>query len=559
MRPIAAPPLFPAMLALCALLASSPLSAQGGPPPNPLAPLGAPPVPTGNPQTPAKIALGQAIFWDEQLSVTGTVACGTCHAPKGGGSDARLPAATAQSRHPGGDGVFGTADDAIGALGVPRHAADGSYLGSPVFGMAPQVGTRQSISAVNAAYPPLLFWDGRARGIFIDPATGQTLIAAGGALENQALGPLVNDVEMAHAGGSLSDVQARIGGVLPLRLAASIPSALAAWIDGRDYPAMFAEVFGSNDITAARIAMALASYQRSLVANQTPHDVELAGTLVLTPLERQGRQVFNQAAGCNRCHGGALLSDNAFHYLGVRPPTADAGRMAATGLAVDRGRMRTPGLRNVELSAPYMADGRLATLEDVIEFYNRGGDFSAPNKAPQITPLGLTAGQKTALAAFLRRPLTDPRLVAESGPFERPQLYAESSAVPQPIGEPAAGSGGRLPRLIALEPPLAGSEAFTVAVENAAANAPARALIDLVLPNDAEANAVVAAHFTLSGQGAGSVNLPLPGDRLLAGQDLYVRIFVADPEAPGGWAATPAARFRLLELSSDIFGDGFGD
>ncbi len=544
---------------LCAVLFSASVAAQGGPPPNPLAPLGPPPVPAANPQTPAKVALGQALFWDEQLSVTGTVACGTCHAPTAGGSDARLPAASAQSRHPGGDGVFGTADDAVGALGVPLHGADGRYLGAPLFGMAPQVGTRQSISAVNAAYPPVLFWDGRARSDFIDPDSGQTLIAAGGALENQALGPLVNAVEMAHAGGTLADMQARIAGVLPLRLAASVPAALADWIDGRDYPALFAEVFGSAEISAARIAMAMASYQRSLVANQTPHDLELAGTPALTQLERQGRQVFNQAAGCNRCHGGALLSDNAFHYLGARPPTADAGRMAVTGLAADRGRMRTPGLRNIELSAPYMADGRFATLEEVIDFYDRGGDFAAPNKAPQMTPLGLTTGQKAALAAFLRRPLTDPRLLAESGPFERPRLYAESNAVPQPTGEAIAGGGGRLPRLIALEPPLAGSDAFTVAVENAAADAQARALVDLVLPDDADASSVVAADFTLSAQGAGSVDLALPGDRLLAGQDLYVRIFVADGAAPGGWSATAAARFRLLELSSDIFGDGFGD
>jgi signal transduction histidine kinase/cytochrome c peroxidase len=462
MRPTAS---LPALLfAFCALLVSGSLAAQGGPPPNPLAPLGPAPVPAANPQTPAKIALGQALFWDEQLSVTGTVACGTCHAPRGGGSDARLPAASADSRHPGGDGVFGTADDSIGALGVPRHDAVGAYLGDPVFGMAPQAGARQSISAVNAAYPPLLFWDGRARADFIDPATGQTLIATGGALENQALGPLVNDVEMAHAGGTLADMQARIGTITPLRLAASVPAALAEWIDGRDYPALFAEVFGSGGITAARIAMAMASYQRSLVANQTPHDLELAGTPSLTQLERQGRQTFNQA-GCNRCHGGALLSDNAFHYLGVRPPTADEGRMAVTGLGGDRGRMRTPGLRGVELSAPYMADGRFATLEEVIDFYDRGGDFSAPNKAPQITPLGLTAAQKTALAAFLRRPLTDPRLVAEAGPFERPQLYGESDAVPQPTGAAIAGGGGRLPRLVAIEPPLAGSDTFTVAVD----------------------------------------------------------------------------------------------
>jgi cytochrome c peroxidase len=543
-------------LALVALAMIAEVAAQPGPPPLPLAALGTPPVPAGNPQSTAKVALGQALFWDEQLSLTGTVACGTCHAPEAGGSDARLPLATLQSRHPGGDGVFGSADDAVGALGVPAHDASGRYLGSPLFGMAPQVGTRQAISAVNAAFAPLLFWDGRARGDFVDPATGATLIAAGGALENQALGPLVNAVEMAHAGGSLADIAARIAAITPLRLAASVPGELAAWTAGRDYPALFAEAFGSAGISAARIAMALASYQRTLVANQTPHDLDLAGTPSLSALERQGRQVFTQA-GCNRCHGGALLSDNAFHYLGVRPPTADAGRMAVTGLAADRGRMRTPGLRNVELSAPYMADGRFATLEEVIDFYDRGGDFTAPNKAPQVVPLGLTPAQKAALVAFLRRPLTDPRLLAGSGPFARPQLYGESAAVPQPSGSAVAGSGGRLPRLIALEPPLAGEAGFTVAVENAAAGASARVLLDLQQPASADSPALRRVDLTLSAQGDGSVDLALPDEPALAGQELFVRVFIADAAAPGGWSATPAARFRLLGLATGIFADSF--
>jgi cytochrome c peroxidase len=543
-------------IALCSVLHSAQVVAQAGPPPAPLAPLGVPAVPAGNPQSAAKIALGQALFWDEQLSLTGTVACGTCHAPEAGGSDARLPLASLQSRHPGGDGILGSADDAVGALGVPRHDATGRYLRDPFFGMAPQAGSRQAISAVNAAFAPLLFWDGRARGDFVDPATGATLIAAGAALENQALGPLVNAVEMAHVGGTLADIEARIAASMPLRLAASVPAELAGWIAGRDYAALFAEAFGSSGISGARVAMALASYQRSLVANQTPHDLELAGTPSLSALERQGRQVFNQA-GCNRCHGGALLSDNAFHYLGVRPPTADAGRMAVTGLAADRGRMRTPGLRNVELSAPYMADGRFATLEEVIDFYDRGGDFTAPNKAPQVVPLNLTPGQKTALAAFLRRPLTDPRLVAGSGPFARPQLYGESAAVPQPSGSAIAGSGGRLPRLIALEPPLAGAAGFTVAVDNAAAGASARVLLDMQLPAAADAPALLAVDLTLSAQGDGSVDLALPDDPALAGQDLFVRVFIVDAAAPGGWSATPAARFRLLALGTGIFADSF--
>ncbi len=532
------------------------LFAQVPPPPPPLAPLGAPPVPVENPQTTAKIALGQSLFWDEQLSVTGTVACGTCHAPAAGGSDPRASLNLINSTHPGPDGLFATNDDVIGAAGVPLHAADGSYQASTSFGMRPQVGNRQSISAINAAYPPTLFWDGRARSDFIDPDTQTTLIAVGGALENQALGPLVNTSEMAHAGGNLADMRTRIAGIEPLALAAAVPTALSSWINGRRYPALFAEVFGSDAITSARIAMAIASYERSLVANQTPHDAEQSGTPSLTALERQGRTAYNQA-GCQRCHGGALLSDNNFHYTGVRPQAADPGRFAVTGLNQDRGRMRTPGLRNIELTAPYMADGSIATLEEVIAFYERGGDFTAPNLAPQMTPFVLTPAQRTALVAFLRRPLTDSRLLTQTGPFARPTLYSESSAVPQIVGEGVAGQAGVVPRLIAIEPPLAGATNFTIAIEGAAAGATARAILDLVEPANANTAGVSVQTFAVSAQGNASLHMQLPSAPLANNVDLYLRVFVADAAAAGGFSATPSARFRVLGGAADVFVNGF--
>jgi cytochrome c peroxidase len=538
------------LLSLC-LLPALPVSAQA-----PLAPLGPPPVPAANPQTPAKIALGQTLFWDEQLSLTGTVACGTCHAPTAGGSDPRLPAASAASTHPGPDGEFDTADDVIGALGVPLHDADGLYLASASFGMRPQVGSRQSISAINAAYPPVLFWDGRATGSFVDPDTQQTLITVGGALENQALGPLVNSSEMAHAGGTLANMQARIADAIPLALSPEVPAALADWVDGRSYPALFAEVFGDGTISAARIALAIASYERTLVTNQTPLDAQLSGTPSLTALEMQGRQVYNQV-GCQRCHGGALLSDNIFHYTGVGGPAAPPRPPPRAGGAAPRGRMRTPGLRNIELTAPYMADGRFATLEQVIDFYARGGDFTAGNLAPQMTPFAITAAQRTALAAFLRRPLTDPRLLTQSGPFARPRLYGESAQVPAPIGQGVPGQGGLTPRLIAIEPPLAGVASFTVAIEQAAPGATARLLLDLVEPSGPDAASLQQREFTISAQGNASLNLALPDDPLLAGQPLFLRVFISDQAAPGGWSATGSVRFSLLGTDTRVFGNGF--
>lgn len=546
------------LVAILLAVVSGPLAAQGGPPPPPFAPLPPQaPTPPANPQTPAKIALGTALFWDEQLSKTGTVACGTCHMPRAGGSDPRAPLPGLASTHPGADQTFATIDDIVGAAGVPRHDADGNYLGTTLFGIAPQVGTRQAQSMVNAAFPPVLFWDGRATPVFVDPDSQATLIPQGGALENQALGPLVNAVEMAHVGGTLADMTARIAAATPLKLAAAVPAALTGWIAGRDYPALFAEAFGTSEVTAARVAFALAAYQRSLVSNQTPHDQQLAGVPgAMTQDELAGRQAYVQA-GCARCHGGAQLSDNAFHYIGVRPPTADPGRLTVTGQQGDRGRMRTPALRNIELNPPYMADGRFDTLEEVVDFYNRGGDFAAPNKDPRIVPLNLTPQQRAAIVTFLRRPLTDPRVRDETGAFARPTLYSESSSVPQPVRAGVPGSGGITPRLVAIEPPLAGRADFTIGVDQAPANAAVRVLLDVADPAAAGGPAYMVREATLSAQGMLSMDLALPDGEAWAGQPVYLRVFIADPNAADGWSSTQTVRFNLLGVQPWLFASGF--
>lgn len=535
------------------------LAAQGGPPP-PFAPLpAASPVPAANPQTPAKIALGQALFWDEQLSKTGTVACGTCHMPRAGGTDQRTRTPNPASVHPGADQVFNTPDDIVGSMGVPAHAASGVYQFDPLFGMAPQVGTRQSQTAVNAGFPTTLFWDGRATGTFLDPTSQAVLITNGGALENQALGPVANSVEMAHAGGTLADMTQRIASLSPLKLSPQVPQALRDWIAGRAYPQLFEEVFGTPEVTSARLALAVASYERTLVSNQTPHDLQLAGNpAAMTQEELAGRQAFVQA-GCARCHGGPLLSDSNFHYIGVRPANADPGRLAVTGNNADRGRMRTSPLRNIDLSAPYFADGRFQTLEQVVAFYNRGGDFNAPNKDPRIVPLGLSPQQQAAIVTFLRRPLTDPRVQSETGPFQRPALYTESASVPQPATVGTPGTGGAVPRLTAYEPSLSGSDDFTLGVDGGLPSAQARALLALSDPTDVTATALASVDFTLSGLGAGSVELPLPSRAAVGSADLYLRVYVQDPAAVGGWSATGSVRFQLIGADDALMLDGFED
>jgi len=523
------------------------------PPPPPLTPLPPPPVPPGNPITVAKVNLGKALFWDEQLSSSRTVACGTCHRAEAGGSDPRSVNGVATATAPGPDGVLGTTDDITGSPGVVLTDAGGAYAEAAVFGLGVQVTTRHAPSFINAAYAPNLFWDGRARTTFLDPVSGDTVLFVGGALENQCTAPPVSSVEMAHEGRAWTDAATRIAGVEPLALAASIPAPLATWIGGRSYPQLFAEAFGSSDVTPARIALAIATYERTQFSNSAKIDSMIAGTATLTPQQQAGQGIF-VASGCAGCHAGSLFSDNAFHYIGVRPTTDDPGRFAVTGDPGDLGAMKTPSLRNVGLRSSYFHDGRFKTLEEVVAFYNRGGDFDAPNKPPVIRPLGLTPVQQLNLVAFLREVLTDPRVAKGEAPFDRPSLYSEDTMVPTIDGGGSAGSGALIPRPIALEPPLSGNPAFTVGLTGALGGAHAVLVIDATEPPSA-APAPATASFarvevSLAGIGAGagfgSTALAIPADPALVGTRLHGRWYVDDPAADGGVATSPAFSFTVF-------------
>src|SRR5215212_2006789 len=398
----------------------------------PVAPLNPPPAPAGNQVTAAKAALGKTLFWDEQLSSTRTVSCGTCHFSSNGGSDSRTVVNNARSRNPGADGAFGTADDVFASPGVPSNNADGTYSLSPTYGFREQVTGRKSRSYIDAGYSNTLFWDGRATPVFTDPLSGQVLLQNGAALESQVLGPPVSDAEMAHAGRDWADVAARVAASKPLALSPDVPAALKEWIGGRAYTELFAEAFGTAEVTPARIALAVATFERTLYSDRTPFDLSVSGIAPLPPAEARGQNVFNNQGRCNTCHAGTLFTDNQFHNVGLRPQTEDPGRFAVTGNANDLGEFRTVSLRNVSLRAPYFHNGRFASLEDVVDFYNRGGDFDAPNiDRNRIRALGLSAQQRADLVAFLRGALTDPRVAAGQAPFDRPMLYTESTRVPQ--------------------------------------------------------------------------------------------------------------------------------
>jgi cytochrome c peroxidase len=509
-----------------------------------------PGAPAGNPVTATKTALGKTLFWDEQLSSTRTVACGTCHVATSGGSDPRAIRPGVLTTHPGPDGVFGTADDIHGSIGVPPSTADGSYKLSTnpgQIGVREQVTGRRSQSAINAAYLTLLFWDGRASQIFRDPLTNAVALPAGGALESQVLGPPLSDIEMAHTGRDWNDVTARLSTAKPLALSPSIPEALATWIGGRGYPELFTEAFGTADLTPVRIAMAIATYERTLYSDRTPFDVR-----DLSAAEARGFEVFSQS-DCNNCHTTPLFSHDEFENIGVRPATEDTGRFIVTQRTDDLGRFRSPSLRNVELRAPYMHTGGLKTLEEVVDFYDRGGDFP-PISRTRLRVLHLSAQQKSDLVAFLKRPLTDPRVAAESAPFDRPMLYAESMRVPQTTGAGLAGSGGFVPKVLAIEPPLLGNPRFTVGVSDALGGVPATLVIDR---NDPGANPSIPAAgsfarivTTLAGTGAGkgiaSATLAIPNQASLLGATLFGRWYISDPAAAGGVAVTPAFRFTIF-------------
>ena len=520
----------------------------------PIQPLNPPPAPPGNPITAAKAYLGKTLFWDEQLSSTRTVACGTCHFAANGGSDSRAIIGSARSTNPGADGLFGTADDVFASPGVISNNNDGTYNLSAVYGFREQVTGRKSRSYIDAGYSNSLFWDGRATQVFSDPIGGGIVLANGAALESQVLGPPVSSAEMAHAGRTWNDVAVRVTNSKPLALTPFIPNGLRDWIGGRSYPELFEEAFGTPEVTPVRIALAIATFERTLYSDRTPFDQSVAQIAPLTAAETRGQGVFNQSR-CNVCHAGTLFSDNQFHNIGVRPQFEDSGRFQVTGNPNNIGEFRTPSLRNVGLRGPYFHDGHFATLEEVVDLYNRGGDFNAPNIDHNlIRPLNLSPQQKSDLVAFLRGALTDPRVVAGAAPFDRPTLYGESNRVPQIIGSGTPGAGGNVPRATAIEPPLAGNASFTVGVSNALGGAQAVLVIDSNDPGVGPAIPATGSFARLNvqlsgsgaGQGYGSASLLIPANPALIGTILFGRWFVRDANAAGGVAVSPAFKFTIF-------------
>ena len=169
----------------------------------------------------------------------------------------------------------------------------------------------------------------------------------------------------------------------------------------RGYRGAFRRAF-LDGVTAPNLARALASYLRTIRSGNSPVDRYRAGdTAALSLAARRGLAVFMGRANCATCHLGAGFTDERFHNTGVAAGSGDLGRYGVSGREEDRGAFKTPTLREVARSAPYMHDGSLPTLEEVVAFYDRGG---VPNARldPEIRPLGLSPQEKQDLLAFLR-------------------------------------------------------------------------------------------------------------------------------------------------------------
>jgi len=521
-------------------------------------PLNPPIDPIGNLSSQAKILLGKTLYWDEQLSSTKTVACASCHILSSGGTDPRLV------MNPGFDGEFNTADDINGSAGVSQSCVQGEYVFNETYGYKGQVTGRKAPSVINVGYAEQLFWDGRASDQLIDPISNQLVLSSGAALESQILGPLTSSVEMGHTGRNWHDVIDSVEKSAPMALSPQMSGELSSWINSQSYYELFNMAFGSSEITAPRIAMAMASYERSLYSNQSPYDNFVGGLQnSLNQQQRRGLNVFREKS-CVVCHTGALLSDNNFHNIGVTPNIEDEGRFIVTGVNADRGRFKTPVLRNLSTRNTFMHSGTLTSLEQVIEFYDRGGDFQNPNLDPRMVPLNMTQNEKVDLLAFLTGGLNDERVINETGPFLRPTLYSESNRVPIITGTGIAGLAEKIPVITAIEPPILGNDSFTVSIENSRENTHSVLVIDDEDPGLAglpeQSNKIIYIEKTiLSTQpdGHASISVILPNDDRLIGTRLYGRWYVEDNQAINGYAISALLEFTLFEASGGHAGKIF--
>lgn len=297
------------------------------------------PTPATNLNYAAKITLGKQLYFDGRLSKNNAISCAFCHNP-----------------------VAGFADPNQTSVGVGGKR-----------------GGRQAPTVYNTAFNPFQFWDGRA-----------------GSLEEQAIGPIHNPIEMAETHENVVKKLSKIKG----------------------YREQFQIALGTG-VNIQGIAEAIAAYERTIISTNSAFDKFVLGDPKAMGDEAQrGMVVFKGKGRCILCHNDSNFTDNQFHNTGVPqvgPMKEDLGRYYVTRRNADKGAFKTPTLRSLTETPPYMHDGVFKTLEEVVEFYDKGGNAN-PNLDPRIKPLGLAPQEKTDLIAFLKA------LTGEPIPFEFPKL-----------------------------------------------------------------------------------------------------------------------------------------
>ena len=530
--------------------------------------LPSPPVPPENPITEEKRILGKLLFWEEQLSSSNNVACGTCHRPEAGGADPR------DGTHPGFNGIYGDPDDVLGSEGIRYSGLVNDFQPEPTFGREVQVTPRTSPSVFTASYHAELFWDGRASSTFTVPDTGEVAILTGGALESQSLGPILSTVEMGHEGRGWAQVTQKLEAARPMALATNLPpDVAAALINGETYPDLFAAAFGDPTINAKRIAFAIATYERTLVPDQTPWDLyEQGQTSALTPSQANGLSLFLDQARCFLCHAPPLFSDDEYHNLGNRPYFEDIGRRNVTGFFSDRGKFKTPSLRNVDLRTRYFHNGQNGgpntspgfgggPLGQVVRFYFFGGGNFDENLDPEILSLNATGGvtpqHMQDVRDFIKNGLTDPRVEAAQFPFDRPTLYSERTDDGiQVLGAGDPGSGGLTPEVLLEVAPVVGNNEFRVGIYDALGGAPAFLRLGMVgaqsAPSFNPMSRWTSPAITLEGAGGGAGagygtwHGPLRSSPGMIGRRFDLQWLVLDPGAQGTLASSQTVRVTLF-------------
>lgn len=314
-------------------------------------------IPADNPMTVAGVDLGRHLFYDPILSVDSTLSCSSCHLIQGNFTD-NLKVST---------------------------GVDGS------------VGQRSSMTLLNVGFHNTgLFWDGRVT-----------------TLEEQALLPVEDPIELHDSWPNVEEKLQR--------------SSL--------YPGLFRKAFGveqAGEMNRELAVKAIAQFERSLVSSgKSKYDRVIAGEAVFTDLELDGFDIFFDIeenrelhAECGHCHNAPLFTTNEYFNNGIDQVSSledfkDEGRGAITGMAFDNGAFKVPTLRNIDVSGPFMHDGRFTNLDEVLDHYNTGGHL-ADNLAAVLRPLSLNKDRRAALKAFILT-LRDPDFLqneAFSSPFE---------------------------------------------------------------------------------------------------------------------------------------------